>query len=273
MIEQFDIRESADIEPEDSYLAMQLGRYHFSFCIYDPIAQQLLQLKRYHFDFLNTDILDQIMVANPILEGSFDKIMTALDFGISALLPQALSTGDSTPLMYLEQADPQDHVIREYLDDQKITHLYTVPFNILNWMVQHFPSSGFLHAYSVRIKNIKNAGAPGIISIDVQSEAFSCIVVKESTLQLARTYTYGSPEDMVFYLLKIAASFGLSQETVQLEISGLIDADSKLYKAVYDYFLNVTFKQVQWIDRISGLPAHYFTSLNELTICELLQEA
>ncbi|MFT4095178.1 MAG: DUF3822 family protein [Niabella sp.] len=270
--EQFNITNGDAVIPEESYLAMQLGSDYFSYCIYNPDNKKLLQLKRYVFDNLSTDILDTILTKNPVLEGAFDKIITELDFDSSTLLPSEMSNGDATPLMYLENADQQDHVITEFLKDHQIANLYTVPYNVLTWMVQHFPSSGYMHTYSVKIKNISDFPEDGLLRLDVLKNRFSVIAFKGDRLLLAKSYTYASPADMVFYLLKICEVFGFSQELVTLQVSGLIDQDSKLYRELYDYFLHLSVKPASWEDQLSGCPAHYFTSLNELTTCELLQE-
>ncbi|HMR83527.1 MAG TPA: DUF3822 family protein, partial [Niabella sp.] len=84
---------------------------------------------------------------------------------------------------------------------------------------------------------------------------------------------YASPADVSFYLLKICEVFAFSQEQVTLQVSGLIDTNSRLYRELFDYFLHISLKPAGWIDDASGMPPHYFTSLNELTICELLLEA
>ena len=117
-----------------------------------------------------------------------------------------------------------------------------------------------------------DAPPEGLLRVDILKNSFTVTAFKENNLLLAKTYHYASPADVVFYLLKICEVFNLSQEQTALQVSGLVDADSKMFRELYDYFLNTTLKPATWIDTISGYPAHYFTSLNELTICELLQE-
>jgi len=271
--EQFNILGTEEIYTESCCLAIQLNNGSFSFCIYEPEENRLLQLKRYRFDNLTTDTLDTILAQNAILEQPFHKIITSLDFGFNALLPEAMSKGDLTFLMYLEHADQQDHVITELIEGRGITNVYTTPPSILTWMVHNFPSSDYLHALSVAIGTVNNTPEEGLLRLYISEKSFDVVVFKGASLLLAKKYTYTVQEDVVFYLLKICEIYGLSQEKAELQISGLIDEDSALYKTIYDYFLLISLKQATWNDVISGLPAHYFTSLNELILCGSLQEA
>nr|WP_262920241.1 DUF3822 family protein [Niabella hibiscisoli] len=257
----------------DNCLAMELSTTHFSFCIYNPDDQRLLELKRYVFNELDEKELQEIMEINPQLQNSFYKIITGLDFGFSSLLPADKDNGDAAPLMYLENADQQDHVITEIIEERQLANMYTVAPGILTWLVHHFPSSVYLHAHTVQIKSVEGSFEQGLLRVNIGEKIFTVQAYKNENLLLSKTYSYRATADMAFYLLKICEVFGFAQEQVLLQLSGLIDAQSKLYRELYDYFLHISFKAANWSDTLSDLPSHYFTSLNELIQCELFQEA
>lgn len=273
MQEQFSFSIEEEIGQEDHCLAMQLGTRHFCFCIYNQDAQKLVALKRYVSDGINEGVLQQILDINPRLQEPFDKIITGLDFGFSSLVPAAFSSSDAAPLMYLENADQQDHVITEVIEERQIANRYTVAPAILTWLVHHFPSASYLHTHTAQIKAVKGSFEQGLLKVDIAENIFTVQVFKDDLLLLSKTYPYLGVADIAFYLLKICEVFELSQEQVSLQLSGLIDVPSKLYRELYDYFLHISFKTCQWTDTLSQLPAHYFTTLNELTTCELFQEA
>lgn len=273
MKEQFSILTNNDVDPQNSHLALQVGNDYFSFCVYDPDERKLLQLKRYTIRAITTGILDEIAENNPVLQGCFEKIVTELDLGFNTLLPAGSTPADAMPLMYLEGADQQDHIITELIEEKGIANIYTVPPGILTWIVHHFPSSGYLHAHTVKIKAVAGSPESGLLRVDFLENRFTVIAFKGESLLLAKSYGYASPADVSFYLLKICEVFAFSQEQVLLQVSGLIDTSSRLYRELYDYFLHISLKPAGWVDDVSGMPAHYFTSLNELTICELLLEA
>lgn len=273
MQEQFSFSTQEEIYPEDSCLAMQVSNHHFSFCIYNPDDQKILQLKRYVFSAANEKQLQEIVNKNPSLQGSFYKIITGLDFGFSSLIPADKGNGDAGPLMYLEHADQQDHVITELIVDRQIANMYTVTPGILTWLVHHFPSSTYLHAHTVQIRSVKGSFEQGLLRVDIAEKFFTVQAFKNESLLVSKTYAYHATADVVFYLLKICEVFAFSQEQVVLQLSGLVDVESKLYRELYDYFLHISFQPANWHDTLSDLPAHYFTALNELIRCELFQEA
>ncbi|MCH5598146.1 DUF3822 family protein [Niabella ginsengisoli] len=272
MQEQFNISTQEEVVPQETHLAIQVGGNYMSFCIYSPDEKRLLQLKRYGLKSLSTENLDEIIARNLMLQGSFERIVTALDFGFNTLLPAEMDDADTTALMYLEHADQQDHVITERIPKRDITNIYTVPPNVLTWMVGNFPSSAYLHAHTVQIASVTNAPETGLLKVNFSESMFTVVAFKNDTILLAKTYQYKSPADVVFYLLKICEVFGFVQQQVALQLSGLIDVSSRLYKEIYDYFLDTSLKQADWIDNTSETPSHYFTSLNELAVCELFQE-
>lgn len=271
--EQFNILPADEIETRECVLAMHVSDHYFSYCIYESHVNKLRELKRFKLESVSLKYLDIIFDQNKNLCQPFHRIITWLDFKFSTLLPASMVGNDISSLVYLEKGDEHDHVITEYLQSFDLANLYSVPPSILSWIVQHFPSSGFLHKHSALIQSVVNATESGLLRIEVLDQSFTVIVFKGDQLLLAQDYVYKAPDDIAFYLLKICELNGLSQLEVNVQISGLIDAQSKIYRTIYDYFQHVSFTEVTWTNDRADIPAHYFTSLNQLATCELLQEA
>ncbi len=270
--QQFNFTAHTDADYTHQHLAIQAGTDWVAYCIYNRDDNRLLQLKRYSLTHSTADSIETIVNSNEALQSSFQKIITGLDFGFSTFLPAHMSHADATPLMHLENVNPQQHTIREGIGDTDIVNIYAVPADILTKIVHHFPSSSYLHLHSAAIKTAANTYEKGLLRVDVQPHRFSAIVYSGPQLLLAKNFQYTSATDMVFYLLKVSEILGFTQEEVSLQLSGLIDTSSQLYKSLYDYFLNVALMPASWDDTITGLPTHYFTTLNELILCESLQE-
>ena len=270
--EHFNFSINKPVNASENTLVIQLSSSCFRYGIYRNADNSLLELKQFPFAQANAKDLDEIIAGNPVLEEGFNNILCGFDFGFNTLLPAEMSDADSEPFLFLENADQQDHVIREPISGMEITNLYTVPPDILTWMVQNFPSAVYFHQHTSAILAAGELPEAGLLRVDVQSNYFTVLVFKGRQLQLSRNYGYAQPADMAFYLLKICEQFQLSQEQVIVRLSGFVDTGSKLYRGIYDYFLNVVFKSVTWADNITQLPAHYFTSLNELSLCGLFQE-
>ena len=114
--------------------------------------------------------------------------------------------------------------------------------------------------------------AGGNLLINFRNEDFTVLGSNNNKLLLSQTFQYSTPADVIYYLLKICQQFNLSQQEVHLGISGLVDQESKLYRELYQYFLHVKFLEANWVIPASAnneTPAHFFTSLNDLSRCAL----
>lgn len=270
--EQFSYKTDESFESTDCHLTLRISSHFFCFCIYRPADNHLLQLKRYTFQVFESDLLLEIIESNSVLKERFDRIICGLNFGFNTLLPAEMSSGDVTPLMFLENSGQQDHVITEHILKGTIANLYAVPATVLSGLVRNFPSAEYIHSLSVTVNGINDFSPDGLLRVDICEKHFTVAGFLEEKLLIAKTYAFNQPSDIAFYLLKICEVFGLSQEKVLIKASGLFSSDSKIYRALYDYFLNLSIIKAAWVDNITNCPAHYFTSLNDLTICESFLE-
>jgi hypothetical protein len=108
----------------------------------------------------------------------------------------------------------------------------------------------------------------GYMDIDLRKEEFVLMVTKADRLLLLQAYQYATPGDVLYYLLKACHHFLLDQNEVTVRLSGLIDINSSLYNELYQYFINIGFREATWQAPPADLPAHFFTSLNDLARCE-----
>jgi hypothetical protein len=114
------------------------------------------------------------------------------------------------------------------------------------------------------------AGQQDRLLVNIHTDEFSFIAIKENKLLIAQTHLYASPEDICYYLLKTCHQFSLSQEQVLVSVSGLIEKESQLYRELYQFFIHVAFREPGWTLPATGehdYPAHFFTTLNDLARC------
>ena len=103
---------------------------------------------------------------------------------------------------------------------------------------------------------------------DKDTQQFRVLVKKDHQVHLAQTYSYKSPLDVVYFLLKICYEFKLDQSSVFVILSGLIEKDSAMYRELHSYFVNLHFAEATSYELPQNeLPHHYFTSLYNLAAC------
>ncbi|SDD88002.1 DUF3822 family protein [Niabella drilacis] len=263
---RFEINGTYFLDPENSVLAIQAGPGYLAYAVCDALGSKLGMLKWYT---AATDDLAGILKDIPGVQDPLQKKIIAFDFPAYTLLPAELNQGDNSALLHLAGADPQDHILNEYVGTD-IALNYSVPFTLLNLCIHHIPGASYWHLQKIRIAEVLGDRAGSVMDVNIIDHRFSVVAAKDGGLLLAQHYTYRAPEDVLFYLLKIAEVYGLAQTELQLNISGLIDADAQLYKMLYAYFLNIRLMNAGWAEEPAlAYPAHYFTTLKQVALCEL----
>ncbi|AHF17247.1 DUF3822 family protein [Niabella soli] len=264
---RFEISGENFIDPDNSVLVAQTGPGYFAYAFCDTTGSRLGELK--WFDTNNTT-LSAITGGLPALKNSCQKKRIIFDYPVYSLLPVELNHGDNSALLHLAGGNIQDHILTEIVGKQ-IALNYSVPFALLNQCIADLPGASYWHLQSVRITEALHQKDSAAIYVNIVDNNCSVVVTKEGKLLLAQYYTYRAPEDLLFYLLKIAEVHDLSQQEAQLQISGLVEADSKLYRLLYDYFLNIHLQNAGWAtnEQSMPVPAHYFTTLKQAAACAL----
>jgi len=266
------------IENSDSHngpllLSLKLGEKHAGFAITDKTGKVLQQLAWCTIDDpeaegWNEKELTDFFGAYPRLDHSFNEVRMAYDFPQTILVPSVGTKEEEAGLLLTSSGYPcvAEGIVSELVSGWQLRTIYAVPAEIREWVNRKFPAATTRHQYALDVANIDPAGEKGSLTVDLRKEDFTVVAAKGPVLLLAQTYHYSTPPDILYYLLKICREFSLSQEELHLQLSGLIDKRSSLYNELYQYFINISFREADW-DTGSEYPSHFFTSLNDLATC------
>lgn len=226
-------------------------------------------MAHYDEEEINAGHLDELFSANPDLNTTFFEVLVCYDYPRQTMVPsEYYRVDDAAVLLQAMCGNTSDaSIVSELVTGGKMYNVYAVPKDIYEWMNRKFPAGKYWHHYSVAIKSIAGADASGSISIDLGTDNFSLVAGKSDSFLLAQNFSYSTPADVMYYLLKVCQQFNLTQQDVKLVLSGLIEKDSALYKVLHQYFLNLEFRNALWNMDNSEYPAHFFTSLNDLALC------
>lgn len=249
-------------------LSLRIGERHLSYAITNKSGSALSKLAYFSFekgheneaiDFLNND-------AN--LKHSFYEVLIAYDYSQNILVPSVSFRQEDVGLLLDTSyaTVSQSDVISELIPGWQLYNVYAVPKEIRDCISRKFSIARYWHQYSLGLQNVNSSGSNGDIQIDFREYDFTLVAVKQSKFLVARNFDYTRPEDVLYYLLQTCRQFSLSQQDVQLRLSGLIDKQSSLYKELYQYFIGIEFSDATWNSK-SEYPQHFFTSLNELATC------
>ena len=260
--------ERGDAENVQQVLSLRLGEKHGSFAITNKTGNELYELAYCTVEEWNENSGADFTAAYPALNNSFYRVLIAYDCSKSVLTPASLYKPEESRIFLTTTQGVLSghHIISELIAEWQLYNTYAVPDEMHKWVNQKFPAAKCRHQYSLAVKRINAANNEGSLLVDFRTDEFTFLVAKGSRLMLAQSFPYSTPEDVAYYLLKACQQFSLSQKEVSVQLSGLIDKQSSLFKELYQYFINVEFREAGW-NTGSDYPAHFFTSLNDLAQC------
>jgi hypothetical protein len=267
----FYIKGRTSVELVQPVLSLEVGEHHFSFSITDDDAAQLHYLAYYSADEIDVEALSFIFSEHTELFRSFHSVQVCFDHSRNALVPIRYYKQEALQPMLdlLHGRDGQSAVISENVSEWQLYNVYTVPKEVQEWISRKYPSAVCHHHFTLSIRKLSPGPADRIL-VDIRHADFSYIAIKDNKLVVAQTLPYSSPEDVSYQLLRTCHQFSLSQQEVLLQVSGLVEKESQLFREMYQLFVNVEFRDTSWAAPDDGehqLPAHFFTTLNDLARC------
>ncbi len=251
----------------EQVLSLKIGEKHASFSITNKAATELSFLAYCTVEQWNENELNDFYNAYPVLATSYYKIIIAYDYPQNTLVPARdfQSEENNTVLNNLLGEQGAVSTIAETIPEWLVYNVYAVPQEVQQWVANKFAAVSFHHQFSVAIKNIEAAAENGSMAVDFRKDDLTILVAKHGKLLLAQSFEYSTPEDVLYYLLNISKQFSLSQQETQLYLTGLIDKNSSLYSELFQYFIQIDFRNADW--KHNEYPAHFFTTLNDLARC------
>jgi hypothetical protein len=144
---------------------------------------------------------------------------------------------------------------------------YSVPTILFRTLESRFSDLTYNHAIKGLLKDSSPNIVAGVIQLHVGIEQVLIVLSRNNRLLFTGYFNYRQELDIVYYLLRLSAAHGLSTDTVQLLLAGLIDPSSRLFEEISNYFLHVQTTDNSVCSDTEALPAHYFTLLTNNPVC------
>jgi hypothetical protein len=232
----------------------------------DSEARAFRQIRYFNFDEFNAEA-ELNTVLEEINGEGFSRVFVCASYSRALLVPQKFFSAEFSLLEAVYDV-PDDRHLYDKISEWQIITAYCLPLSIYQLVMNKFPVARFVHAYTTSLKMGVPIEGADQITLHFTTNQFRLMVKKGSHLHLAETYSYKTPLDVVYYLLKVCYEFNMDQKNTYLVISGLVDEDSALYQQIHHYFLNLHLApQPQYELPDSGHPYYYFTSLYNLAAC------
>lgn len=251
---------------EAQSLLLEIGPDYCSYAFLNRAAHAITGLKYFSIDEFETEA-HLPSVFQELRDKSFSGVWICSAYPAALLTPLKYAGQDGALLHAIYDQPAQKH-LSDTINEWQIVNDYSMPLAVYELLEKEFPRARFIHVYTPALRIYNGSAAGDQISIHFTLQHFRVLVKKEGQVYLAQIYSYKTPLDVVYYLLKICSELQLDQSGVHLILSGLVEETSALYKELRNYFLNLHFAPAPTVSVPQNeYPQHFFASTYNLAAC------
>ena len=205
--------------------------------------------------------LTQKINDTPELNNNFDDVVLIHCNDMATNVPKSLFDPQKAAeyLKFNSKILATDFIAFDTVHTQDIITVYTPYVNVNNFFFDTYGSFSYYHATTKLLETILNSPidiTTPKVHVHVFKDSFTCIVSKDSKLQLCNTYSYKTPEDFIYYILFCYEQLELKPETDTVTLSGAITKDDSLYTLLFTYVRHVNFEPNNKGVDIKDTPKH-----------------
>jgi hypothetical protein len=160
-----------------------------------------------------------------------------------------------------------------------VVHIPTKPANIYRISSKLdaaakscFGLFNYKHTYTKILENLLSADKMLMEMLKVQfyPKHMTVTVVYGNKLMLMQSYPYSSPEDIIYYLLNIVQEFSLNVNSTPVEVSGMLDINSRHFELMENVFGRLSLETIQsdgiFHEHLNISNAHIYSPFTNLSL-------
>lgn len=265
----------SDADNTNDTLILEVGHSLVSALIKDEDTPSFSAIAIYQLENADKNqisgAIQHILEEKDIFKLPIKKVRIVSAFHQSVLVPFSLSEkGLNSEIVDIIHGDLSSSpgVHSDLINEEGIYNVYKMPDLLWDVLTGEFGNFKLNHLYTSLLRTISRESDkmhlvfyPGKIII---------VVVKGGKCLLVNTFDYTVPGDVSYLLLNLCRQFELND--IPLELSGLIEENSSLFKEIYKYFSVLTFanlpERCTYPDEMDNYPPHYFSHHFAIGLCE-----
>lgn len=256
-------------------LLCELNNEGFSYCIKDEADNVFTGLAIYHYDKSKPPVgfpiaLQIVFHQKKILLQNFKKVKIVYSLPQSVLIPFSMyDRAKDSILINMMHGDlhQNETILSDVITTQSMYNCYRIPASVYELLQNQYPGAESWHQYSLLLK--ESAASEDKLSVIFYSRKIIVSLIQDKKHQLINSFNYRTPEDVGYILLNLCHQFNI--QSINLEISGLLEENSALYKELYKFFTDITFARfpegTNVSEEISKYPSHYFSYIFAIDLC------
>jgi hypothetical protein len=253
----------------DKKLCIEIGPHYYAYSITDQSGKQIIDFGCFEVGRQVSPSDLQILFQNSAINSSaFVDVVLVHNSHELALVPAAIhQSAINSTILETIHGDIQDwEVMEDDVHQWELFNIYGWQQELLHTVADRFPQVRHVQFITAALRSLfksLSVEKEELIKLYFYQKEMIVVVLKDSQLQLAQSFHFDNPQDVVYHLLNIVERLKLDLASVVLEVSGLIDVDSETWKELNKFFIEVQLDEYAnlpiALDSENPMPAHYYT--------------
>jgi hypothetical protein len=250
-------------------LCIEVGQFHVALTI-SNVSGDLVS----HFDLytakqkIDAAFLQSVLTSEKLEGVQFSEVIFVHNQKEMVLVPSSLYKQElDAVLMDTIHGDLMAYSIAvDDVHQWELHNVFGLSTEMLELVLHQYPQARKVQYMSACLKGIFRTLTEDVnqwIKLYVLPSCINLVVLKGEQLQIAKSFYYETPEDIIYHLLNVVDKYDLDVSEVTVEVSGLLDLSSATWKELGKYFLNISMEKCPSFSGENAtntdLPSHYFT--------------
>ena len=251
---QYELKDSQmDVNLLSQYqLVINIADTGIVFFVSDVANQKCLAIEKYKFTTTATPDnltmnLQNIWASHPYLNAGYWKSVVLVFSNLKfAYVPKEYIKGDINPEIFSRynfKVDSGETLAHYRLDDLSAYCYYSTNNEVMKWFGEFYPSMITKTAHNT------NAFLQGLLSyekkanhihVNIADSILTLVNIKEGRLIYLNSFSFTSPDDVLYLCTLVADELKLDTRDVKLNIWGDISKDDEYFNKLKPYFQQVT---------------------------------
>ena len=275
--------ESGRISAYFSKLFILIGQASLQYCILDTEKNTFLALADFHLpappdttDSFYAEI-SQLISQEEVLQKKYPSVVIGNGTAMHTLVPAPFFDPDQSKkyIGFSFGFKGNEQIFSDRLEEIDSFNIYAIPPGFLDMFHRNYRGAAVFHRTSALIRAVFNhhKTRPGKTSLflNVREQFIDLIYFDGGRLVYFNSFTCLGREDILYYTLNTMENLKLSPDTMQLFISGMLDAGSDSHLLLEQYIRSVSFSEspgsFDYSPLLKQLPSHRYQELYALALC------
>lgn len=258
------------VDTASAYLLVQVGNGFVGFVSFQPTQKEVYAWLVYETAAHELEEkLAAIAAKHSWVHTNYKKVLLVQYAATNALVPASLnSDAAKEPLLELMNGPLYNTVLaKDIVLQQSLINHYSIDATAAALLNQRFPKGEWWHLQSLLLT--QKASAQPRITATIRFSEVQITAEQGGKWLLLQSYSYQTPEDVLYYILNTMQQLQLEQEETTVVLQGYINQHSALYDVLYSYILNLQLKEelTYSFPAKEDHPVHLSASLDQVLVC------